>query len=82
MSIVPVASNSNEHNMLFNEYNEHCPLFPSSGVTPENVENMISSYELEMMTITCTNILREVLGPCAHCIVTHARLWSKKGPKK
>ena len=37
------------------------------GVNPEYFENTISSYELEVMTRTCTNIFEEVFGPCAHC---------------
>ena len=36
-------------------------------VTPENFENKILSYELEVMTKTCLNIFGEVFGPCAHC---------------
>ena len=34
------------------------------GFTPED---MISSYELEVMARTCTSILKSVLGPCAQC---------------
>ena len=37
------------------------------GFTPDNFENEISSYELEVMTRTCTNILGEVLDPSTHC---------------
>ena len=33
------------------------------GFTPENFENKLSSYELEVMTKTCTNIFGEVFGP-------------------
>ena len=30
-------------------------------------ENKISSYELEVMTRTCTNIFGDIFSPCAHC---------------
>ena len=48
--------------------------------TPENFENIISSYEFEVMTRTCTNIFGEVFGPCAHCCPSEA-LEQKKTQK-
>ena len=50
------------------------------GFTAEYFENKISSYELEVMTRTCTNIFGEVFGPCAHCCPCEAL--EQKRPKK
>ena len=42
-------------------------------IIPENFENNISSYELEVMTRTWTNIFGKVFGPCAIVALEHKR---------